>query len=130
MPCELPAVRAMASRVRLFLASQRIPEPSIWACELALVEGCNNAVQYASPATRKNAVGIQVKCNARRIELRINDENQAFVWPDQVELPAAHEETGRGLFLIRSLMDRVEYVRTASSNCLVLQKNLFGQSGS
>jgi serine/threonine-protein kinase RsbW len=126
VPCELGAVRSIATQVRSFLAAQGISEKDVWACELALVEGCNNAVQNASTEQARGGINVEVDCNPECVELRINDRNQGFEWPQKVELPSPDHESGRGLYLIRSLMDDVRYIRNDSSNSLVLQKSLTG----
>jgi serine/threonine-protein kinase RsbW len=126
VPCELAALRGLATQVRSFLSAQGIREKDVWACELALVEGCNNAVQHAAKAHAHGGINVEVNCSPECVELRINDHNQGFDWPEQVELPGPQEERGRGLYLIRTLMDHVHYIRNPSSNCLVLQKSLTG----
>ena len=97
----LPAIRA----VRGFLAEQGLGEKELAACELALAEACNNAINYASDAARTKPVEVEAICNTAGIELLVNDHTPGFDWPKRVELPDVESERGRGLFLIQSLMD-------------------------
>jgi anti-sigma regulatory factor (Ser/Thr protein kinase) len=61
------------------------------------------------------------------VELRIDDHTGGFELPRRAALPQDDQESGRGLYLIMSLMDHVGYVRSSdSANCLVLQKKLTG----
>src|SRR5689334_19333812 len=48
MPCELTHVRGTVLAARDFLASQGVENDDLLACELALVEACNNAIRYAA----------------------------------------------------------------------------------
>jgi serine phosphatase RsbU (regulator of sigma subunit) len=94
------------------------------ACELALVEACNNAIRYA-PDVRKNLpIEIQVFCESTRLEMHVVDHTDGFDWPAAVELPAPEQEHGRGLFIMKSVMDEVLYLRGAAENRLILRKAL------
>ena len=50
------------------------------------------------------------------------DHTRGFDWPEQIELPAEDEEHGRGLFIIKSMMDEVLYLRGNPENRLVMKK--------
>jgi serine phosphatase RsbU (regulator of sigma subunit)/anti-sigma regulatory factor (Ser/Thr protein kinase) len=115
----LPAIRA----VRGFLAEQGLGEKELTACELALAEACNNAINYARDGARAIPVEVEAICNTTGIELRVNDHTPGFEWPKRVELPEVESERGRGLFLIQSLMDSSEYFRGGHENLLRLRKN-------
>jgi hypothetical protein len=54
--------------------------------------------------------------------LRITDHTAGFQWPAEAILPASECESGRGLFLIASLMDYANYFRGAGENVLVIRK--------
>jgi serine/threonine-protein kinase RsbW len=126
LDCHFGAVRRGASQVREFLLERGLPERDVWACELAFVEGCNNAVQNTPPANAEKQLFVELTCHNTHVELRINDHTDGYELPEEARLPSAEEESGRGIFLMRSLMDQVDYVRSSSSNCLVLKKALTG----
>src|SRR6266568_502371 len=115
----LPAIRA----VRGFLAEQGLSEKELAACELALAEACNNAIDYATAAAKAQPFEVEAICNTSGVELRVNDHTPGFDWPQLAELPEVESERGRGLFLIRSLMDHSEYFRGCQENLLRLRKN-------
>ena len=123
---DFTAVRQAASQVRSFLQEHGLRDEEIWACELALVEGCNNAVQYVPPSAMDKEILLEVSCNPERVDVKIQDHTEGFEMPGALELPDPDRENGRGLYLIKSLMDEVEYVREQSSNCLLLQKRRTG----
>jgi serine phosphatase RsbU (regulator of sigma subunit)/anti-sigma regulatory factor (Ser/Thr protein kinase) len=107
-----------------FLSEQGVSQETVQACELALVEACNNAVGYATSSGRAERIAVDVHCDGSEIELRIEDHTAGFDWPAEVTLPEPQFEHGRGLFLIQSLMDSARYFRGPSANCLVLRKQL------
>jgi serine/threonine-protein kinase RsbW len=122
LDCSFAAVRRCAMQVREYLAAHGVAEKDLWACELAFVEGCNNAVQYTPPNRAGEKLIVELSCASTHVELRINDHTQGFEFPAESRLPAPEQEKGRGIYLMRTLMDQVDYIRDPSSNCLVLKK--------
>lgn len=120
--CELSAVATAARSVREFLVEQGCSKEEVVACEVALVEACNNAIQYARPEEQRSGVRVEARCGAEDIELRILDRTGGFDWPQCAALPETASERGRGLFLIRQMTDSAEYVRGKPTNELVLRK--------
>lgn len=123
LACDLVEVRNAARLVHSFLAEQGCDEDFLMACELALVEGCNNAIQYAPDAAKSQPVQIEVICGDSAVELRITDHTNGFVWPKEIELPDPEAEHGRGLYLMQSLMDSAMYLPGDGRNILILRKN-------
>ena len=124
--CTFASVRACAAKVRSYLAGRGVAEKEIWACELAFVEGCNNAVQHTPRAHSSEKIEVDLSLRNGEIELRIKDHTSGFEFPPDSILPPDENESGRGIFLMRSLMDDVTYTRKDSTNCLVLKKALTG----
>lgn len=123
---DFSAVRGAASEVRKFLEKQGLAEPEVWACELAMVEGCNNAVAYVEESEQNAEINLEVQCSREQVRLKIMDNTKGFDFPESIDLPSPEEERGRGLYLIQALMDEVEYVREGPNNSLLLQKNRTG----
>ena len=126
LDCTFAAVRQGASEIRAFLHDRGLLEKDIWACELAFVEGCNNAVEHTPDTHTASKIMVELSLAPGHIELRIKDHSQGCDFPPDSSLPPAYAERGRGIFLIRSLMDDVVYLRSSSSNCLVLKKAITG----
>ena len=124
MPCDLVYVRTTVLAARDFLASQGLKDDELLACELAMVEACNNAIRYAPASGRKFPVEIHVFCETSRVEMHIVDHTDGFDLPDRIELPSPDKENGRGLYIITSVMEQVVYLRGAAENRLLLRKQL------
>jgi serine phosphatase RsbU (regulator of sigma subunit)/anti-sigma regulatory factor (Ser/Thr protein kinase) len=123
LPCRLEEVRHVAVAVSDFLREQKLLPAEVSACQLAIVEACNNAVQHATPEGRLKKVTIDVLCSPDSVDMRVQDHTTGFVWPPRIELPDPEQERGRGLYLIRTLMDQARYYQSSETNCLVLRKN-------
>ena len=120
--CEFSAVRAGVARVCGWLGELGLPEAELGAWELALVEAGNNAVKYATPATRTLPVVLEISAGARDLEARVTDHTAGFDWPAEIKLPDADAERGRGLYLMKSLTDEIFYLRHPCENVLVLRR--------
>ena len=108
--------------MRAYLSAHGVAENDVWACELAFVEGCNNAVQNTPASKAGEKLLVELSCDSSHVEFRINDHTRGFDFPAESRLPSPEEEKGRGIYLMRTLMDEVDYICDRSSNCLVLKK--------
>lgn len=120
--CDLSKVRQASAHMKTFLADQGLTGAELDACELAVVEACNNAIKYASAQGRCEEVLLEVLCGRNDVEIRVHDHTDGFEMPKEIQLPDFEKESGRGLFLIDSLMDDLKYLRGQGQNCLVMRK--------
>jgi anti-sigma regulatory factor (Ser/Thr protein kinase) len=126
---DIHRVRAAVERVQKFLKNHGCEDGARADCELAVVEGCNNAIKHAYPDSVPGQVILEVVLLPGQIEIHIIDHGPGFVWPERIMLPDPQNESGRGLYLIRVLMDCVDYVRGPAENVLVLRKRLDNRRG-
>ncbi len=120
--CDFVSVRAATVKVRDWLAEKGMTEAELGAWELALVEGANNAVKYAPPEARQLPVVIEVSCGAKDVEIQVTDHTAGFEWPAEIKSPVDEAESGRGLFLMQSLTDKIFYLRNPGQNVLVMRR--------
>ncbi|MCP5526676.1 MAG: SpoIIE family protein phosphatase [Verrucomicrobiales bacterium] len=120
--CAYAPVRDATRSARAFMEAQGLSRAETAAWELALVEAANNAVQHATGPGRRQPVRFEVLCDERGVEVRLTDHTPGFDWPDDPSLPEPESESGRGLFLIRALVDATEYLRGPGANVLVLRR--------
>src|SRR4051794_27270411 len=120
--CDLTEISRARLELREFLQEQSVRSEEVFACELALAEACNNAVQNATPDGRSTPIEVLAICTPKRVELHVTDHTPGFDFPSKVQLPNSDAEHGRGLFFIQSCMDTTEYSRNAGHNNLVMGK--------
>jgi len=84
---------------------------------VSLTEAVNNAIVHGNKADPKKKVVIQCEVIPGWLLLMVNDQGRGFK-PGGVKNPLKKEnlmrENGRGIFLMRTLMDRVEFERIKS----------------
>ncbi len=121
--CDLEAARNATRLLRDFLGEQGLDEAELFECEVCLAEACNNAVQYAADAPVHSPITAEAVFNATGVELRVMDHTTGFELPEPPAGIDPRRESGRGLFIIQSLMDDVRYYRGRGRNTLVMRKS-------
>ena len=96
---------------------------------LVLEEAVTNVVMYAYPEGAKGSVDLVAKFNGRVVTFVLSDAGKPFdptLVPDaDVTLPAEERRIGGlGIFLIRQIMDSVEYRRNGERNVLIMSKTI------
>ena len=95
----------------------------------AFTEGVANAIRHGHELEQNKAVEGIIKASAEKIEMVILDHGPGFEL-GKVLTPRFEEltESGRGIFMIRQLMDEVVYKKVGGVNKLILRRN-FAESG-
>jgi serine phosphatase RsbU (regulator of sigma subunit)/anti-sigma regulatory factor (Ser/Thr protein kinase) len=120
--CEFSAVRSAVAQIHAWLAEKSFPEADLGAWELALIEAGNNAVKYAGTDAKNLPVIFEVSAGDHDVEVRVTDHTAGFDWPRDIQLPDPGAESGRGIYLMKSLTDEICYQRSSGKNTLVLRR--------
>jgi serine/threonine-protein kinase RsbW len=92
---------------------------------LVLTEAMANAIKYAYAGDPETMVHICISISTEEILIKVFDNGQGF---DINTIPAPNfeqlEDRGRGIFIIKSLMDKVTYHKHGKGNVLEMAKNL------
>lgn len=125
LPPDLAAVEPAVGLLRDFVRQRGAAPEVVTAIELAAVEGLNNAVKHGA-ADRPNArIGLRWESAAGRLTVEVTDPGHFAPGPGWFELPADPlAESGRGGYLVRSLMDEVEHENTGAGHTLRMCKQL------
>lgn len=94
---------------------------------MVLTEATSNAIRHANAADPEKKIRINIKITNQELLIKVFDSGQGFNL-DEVPEPSFDldplEEKGRGIFIIRSLMDSVTYRKAGGGNVLVMKKQL------
>ena len=96
-----------------------------FSLRVALGEALQNAIVYGNRLDPDKLVDLQVHMGARKVEVFVEDEGDGFdptMVPDPTRPDRLEREDGRGLFLIRNLVDHVSFNDQGNSICMVLHR--------
>jgi anti-sigma regulatory factor (Ser/Thr protein kinase) len=123
LPIDLGEIPAVLDEVIRMGSAAAFPRrklrlnPCVGVCE-----ALSNAMRHGG-AGPQEAVRLEAAFSSARIEVRINDGGAGFD-PERIPDPTLPEnmvgEAGRGVYLIRKLMDHVEYNDVGNSLFMVL----------
>ena len=126
VPADLGLVEEAVDLVaRHCLASGLPPRRARFNLRVALCEALANAIIYGNAADPSTAVDVDVTLSDNTLTLRVADEGPGFdpAAVPEPTLPDGLDATGgRGLFLIRQLMDHVYFNDRGNQICMVLRR--------
>jgi serine/threonine-protein kinase RsbW len=108
------------------LEARGFSQDDLFAVHLALEEAFLNAVKHGNRMDPSKKVTIEYVVDPEKVEIRMTDEGPGFD-PGRIPDPRVgtnlYRPDGRGLLLIRSYMDTVEYNERGNSLRMVRNKS-------
>lgn len=92
---------------------------------VALCEALANAILYGNQSNPEKRVEVRVDVGPDSLELRVEDEGPGFdptAVPDPTDAAHLEDESGRGLFLIRQLVDEVRFNEQGNAICMIMHR--------
>jgi len=116
IPATVQALEKVVQNIMALASEMKCGEGHLAEIELALREALANAVIHGNRQDPATKVGVRCFCQPDRgMLLVVEDEGAGFdpkEIPDPTQAERLFETHGRGLFLIRRIMDRVRYSRS------------------
>lgn len=115
--------------VKSFGEELKLEEKESQNLKLAIEEAVVNVINYAYPVGEKGDITIEATATANTFRFKIIDCGVAFAPTDapDVDTSLSAEERqigGLGIFLVRQLMDTINYERIDGKNVLTLTKSI------
>ena len=127
-PSRVPEVRAF---VASFLADVRAPVEISSEILLAVGEAAANATRHGRSPEGRSEMRVYCAIEGPSVSVTIADDGPGFD-PEKVaaaELPDRFSSGGRGLYLMRALMDEVEVEPGERGTKVTMFRKIFGTSG-
>lgn len=87
-----------------------LPEELVGDAATALTEACANAVQHGSPHGELDSFRVRCDAGEHKLVLEVTDCGSGFLFCGVAQLhPRAMEERGRGIWLMATLTDSMEF---------------------
>jgi serine/threonine-protein kinase RsbW len=108
--------------IESWFRERKVPEDTIADLAIAITELVNNAVKHGNKKDQSKNVTVALRLKNSEVIATIYDQGEGFD-PDSIPNPVAEEnllkEIGRGIFIVRSLMDDVRFVFPAGGGTQV-----------
>jgi serine/threonine-protein kinase RsbW len=102
--------------------------------ELAVDEACTNVIEHAYKHDNTKAIDIAVKLDYHKFTVIVTDRGETFdvhdiEMPDMETYLAELRVGGLGIYLIKTLMDEVDYIHEKGKNEVKMVKYLLAKDG-
>jgi len=126
LPSEVACIEEAVELVtRHCLAGHDTPHKTRFRLQVVLSEALSNAIMRGNREDRGKWVDVRAELGPEVIQLVVTDEGTGFD-PDAVPEPIRPEQldeaNGRGLYLIRKLVDEVSFNEQGNSICMTLRR--------
>ncbi len=120
VPARTDALAGLRRMVRDYIGSTGGDRSIADDLELVTSELATNVIEH----TNAPAITLTIEKTADSWVIQVDDVVDPFVLADVVALPASSQPTGRGLFVVQSLVDELELVETPTSRALRCRRRL------
>ena len=124
---NLAEIESLTESIVSYCQQNGIDEAACYEVRLALEEAISNTIKYGYDDQQPHTIYVRAGFENRELLLEIEDDANEFnpleaPAPD-FSLPVEQKPIGRlGIFLMRSIMDSVEYRRVGAKNRLRMMK--------
>ncbi|NVJ19713.1 MULTISPECIES: ATP-binding protein [Myxococcus] len=109
---RLTFIGDVTTATRAFLRESGFPDAVAEHVELAVAEAVANAIQHGNQSIESRHVEVMLVSLADRVTISVRDEGTGFdvsALPDALDPAHRLKLSGRGVLLMRALMDTVEF---------------------
>src|ERR1700674_3422443 len=126
LPSDVECIEEAVELVtRHCLAGQRSLEKTRFRLQVVLSEALSNAIVRGNREERDKWVDVRAELFPDAIRLSVTDEGHGFdpsSVPEPIRPEQLDEACGRGLYLIRKLVDAVQFNEQGNSICMILRR--------
>lgn len=123
-PKEIVCIERFLRRVSTKI---HIDDGTMYRLLVSCTEAVNNAIIHGNKSNPAKKVVIRCIAGKQELTISVKDEGKGFD-PESLQDPRTEEnllkEDGRGVFLIRSLMDKVKFKRLKSGSLVEMKIKL------
>lgn len=130
LPNDPTRTREVRSFVADFLADLRAPMDATADILLAAGEAAGNAVKYGRRLEGRSEIRVRCRLDDLDVVITVADDGPGFVVEEVEthELPDPLSSGGRGLFLMRELMDDIDIDSSPSGTIVTMSRAVFEES--
>lgn len=125
VPSETRYIRKVSARILDSIGAGSIDEGRIFDIKLCIEEATRNAIVHGNHSDKRLPVRVSYWIEADKLHIEVEDEGPGFdhkALPDPTSSGQIMKNSGRGVYLIKKLMDKVEF--NDKGNKITLVKDL------
>jgi len=112
LPSHIEAVADGAVAATYFIQSCGVGEEAAFGIDVAVREAITNAMVHGNKEDEAKTVELTLNCLGRELEIEVRDQGEGFdptSIPDPTDPANILKTSGRGIFLMRTFMDEVQW---------------------
>src|SRR4029450_11550548 len=112
LPSHIEAVADAAAAVTDFIRNCGASEELAFGIEMAVREAVRNAMVHGNHEDESKSVEVIFNCHDNELEIEVRDQGEGFdpaSVPDPTNAENLLKTSGRGIFLMRTFMDEIEW---------------------
>jgi serine/threonine-protein kinase RsbW len=122
IPSDPSLIREVDEFVEVRLRMLELDDTVVADIAICATEIVNNAIEHGNKEDPNKRVTLEMRTEDGSVEITVSDEGHFFD-PSQIENPVSEEnllrEVGRGIFIVRQLMDKVDIRRGDNGGTVV-----------
>jgi len=130
IPSKPEKIAEVEAAVEQYLAPWVPSEDDRDSIAIALTEVLSNAIHHGNKLDPSKSVVVTVTVGASEVRVKVKDQGEGFD-PSSLADPLAPENllkaSGRGIFILRALMDRVDFDFSHGGTLVTLEKKIGGK---
>ena len=127
LPSHIEAVADAAAAAAGFVQSCGIGEEAAFGVDMAVREAVTNAIVHGNKESETKSVELTFSCTSQMLEIEVKDQGEGFdpaKVPDPTEPANILKTSGRGIFLMRTFMDEVDWFPRPEGGTTVRMKKI------
>jgi len=117
-PSDVDMISSFVDQLMRFISRFRVADENTYTIELAFREALANAIVHGNRENPRKSVYVNCRCTSDgEVSLTIQDQGRGFdhdTVPDPTSPDNQLRTHGRGIYLMRTLMDEVDYKQGGS----------------
>ena len=122
IPSDLGLISVVDEFLEKILREKGIAEEIVADIAICATEVVNNGISHGNREDRSKQVSMELEFSASEIKVTVTDQGEFFD-PESIADPVAEEnllrEVGRGVFIVRQLMDRLDITPSSTGGTVV-----------
>jgi serine/threonine-protein kinase RsbW len=112
LPSHIEAVADAAAAVAEFVRSCGVGDDAAFGVDMSVREAITNAMVHGNQEDETKSVEVMLSCSGGLLEIEVKDQGEGFdpkSVPDPTDPANILKSSGRGIFLMKTFMDEVNW---------------------